>query len=286
MSRLTKFQYFPDLPRELQNIIWDFYRNQRGLRHYITVLGNQRFYASIDIDTNQFMHTYVSALTAANQANSRWPESHPASKKKFNIINLIGQHGVPEAGSFAKSIVTTKEKELALWTKRHSLHIRCRFEDDVFFFDGSDTGICLRPMSHLSKSTLLLEPNHWLRKVRHLAIQLRPVQSNLDNQSKHVIVTLPKLKNLYLVVYRDPQCVYGAPRNWRHFKKDMMDEHNFLPFETFSQLHAEHPGKKCICAKMATGAESVQRRMRRVISGLRGLVRRHHVDIKIVVDPY
>ncbi|OTA97878.1 hypothetical protein M434DRAFT_372725 [Hypoxylon sp. CO27-5] len=286
MSSLTKFQYFLDLPRELQDMIWDFYRNQRGPRHYITVFGGKRFYASIDIDTNQFMHTYVNAMTAARKSKLRWPKGHAVSAKEFKTIHLIGQHSVPEAGNFAKSIVTTKEKERALWQKRQGLHIRCRFEDDVIFIDGSDSNICLRPMSHLNQSELSLEYDHWLRRVKHLAIQLRPVQSSLDGPSKNMIASLSELKNLYLVLYRDPQCVYGAPRNWRYFKKDAMDEHNFIPFEIFNQLHAEHPGKECRCEKTATGARIIRISMRRAICGYQGHVRGHDVDIKIVVDPY
>ncbi|KAI0842796.1 hypothetical protein F5Y06DRAFT_304491 [Hypoxylon sp. FL0890] len=287
MSLLTKFHYFLDLPVELQEMIWDFYRNQRGVRHYLTLLDNERFYACIDIDNNTFMNTYVNSNRVAQKANLRWPRHHPASGKEFEIVGLIGRHRIPEPGSFAKSINTTKDRERASWGKRRDLRIRIRLENDLVFVDAMDSWVCLRPLSSLGvgRFNLSLRYNHWFRSVRHLAIQLRALQSNLDIPSTAEIESLWKLENLYLVVYRDPQCVYGPPRHWRYFKKDFMDEYNFLPFETFNQLHPRHMDKECRCTKTANDAKQIQNLLREAIHDYRGFDDRGIV-IKIVVDPY
>ncbi|KAI1412545.1 hypothetical protein F5Y13DRAFT_190141 [Hypoxylon sp. FL1857] len=284
MSLLTKFQYFPILPREIQDMIWDFYRDQRGLRHYITIFGNVRFYASIDIDTNKFLRTYIAGTRV--KKNLRWPLNGPISEKEFEVIRLRGkEHRIPEPGNPAKSIITATGIERVLWDKRGDLYVRARLESDLIFVDGGDPRMLLRSISYLNWGTLSVEDTHWFRRVRHLAIQLRPNQRVLDEASAEVITSLRNLENLYLVVYRDPQCVYGAPRNWRYFNKDLMDEYNFLPFEVFNKLHPKHRGKRCRCGTTASGAEDIQDDLEGALCDYRD-IKDCDVDIRIVVDPY
>ncbi|KAI2618410.1 hypothetical protein GGR54DRAFT_153876 [Hypoxylon sp. NC1633] len=114
MSLLTKLQYFPRLPPEIQTMTLDFYCNRRGLRHYLTVSpGYGRFYACMDIDTHKFIHASVDPRTAvrleSRRRDMKWALDHPASGHEFEIVQLIGPYSFPEPGTFAKWIVSAKD---------------------------------------------------------------------------------------------------------------------------------------------------------------------------------
>ncbi|KAI2465744.1 hypothetical protein F4781DRAFT_13315 [Annulohypoxylon bovei var. microspora] len=261
---MPSFKYFLKLPVELQYMIWDCYRNQRGLRHYLMLAKiptNVRFYACINIDIDKFVYSYRGNKPRKQQL--RWPPSHPASGEEFEVIRLVGHYRTPELDIAARSIVATNSKDIETWAKKalNSLFLRINFAKDLVFVDGGDTGMCLRPISNLlvgfQQFLLIASNDHWFQRVRHLAIQLKQNQTHLDYYSLQAINLLSKLENLYLVVYRDPDCSYGAPRSWRHFDKALMDEYNFFPYDDFCRLHPHYDDRHCKCGETLTDARSV-----------------------------
>ncbi|KAK8856744.1 hypothetical protein PGQ11_012656 [Apiospora arundinis] len=55
---LTHFHLFPNLPAELQLMIWSFWRaDQPALRHYMGLTNNARYYAALNPTTREFIKT-------------------------------------------------------------------------------------------------------------------------------------------------------------------------------------------------------------------------------------
>ncbi|KAI0007456.1 hypothetical protein F4779DRAFT_642984 [Xylariaceae sp. FL0662B] len=270
MSSSQKFQYFPRLPVELQLMIWEFYRKQAGIRHYMGVnTKNERLYAAMDTEGNRFVNTYATI----NAPETRWPRSHPAAGEESQKIRLIGRHFVPDPGDEAKSLVTARHTEL--WNQRQALFLRIHFDKDLVFLDGGG-GSWDRPLSNLNGREWNLLNSRWFFEVRHLAIQVP--QRGLAVYAMGQVIAMQYLKSIHLVGYRDP---YRAPRTWSQFRKDLLDEYKFLPVEDFIRLHPNRQNIQCQCHKDAEIVNKIAGELRTFL-GRSGKV----VDVRSVVDPY
>ncbi|KAI0385738.1 hypothetical protein F5Y04DRAFT_291186 [Hypomontagnella monticulosa] len=144
MSAPTEFRYFSRLPPELRYMIWKFYHDQRGVRHYLTTTTNGCNYAAIDIDTNRFIRTFFDRnppYHAVIATRPEWPLGHPAAGEELVTSYFKGKHFclVPEAGSIAKSIIASKDPSFLL--EMPCLWVRMNPKQDVVFIDcqGLDT---------------------------------------------------------------------------------------------------------------------------------------------------
>ncbi|KAL7628555.1 hypothetical protein AAE478_000070 [Parahypoxylon ruwenzoriense] len=280
MSLLDKFYYFNRLPVEIQDMVWDFYRRRQGLRHYLTAYGQKssskpkRLYAALDPGTNRFIRTYGSSQIRF----SKWPVRHPAVGEEDSVIRLVGSYAAPDPGIYGRSIITAKGVEW--WKTRQALQIRINFHKDLVVIDGKDSGRCLNPLwTTVLSSQRPLADDHWIYRVRYLALQLGPT-SSLDLASEDVLSEMKELQTLYLVTYRSPDCVFGtSPRDWKGFDKNLMDEHNFFPFAEFKRIHLLHPKhRQCLCESNDNAAVDMMDDLSDVLDP--------RVNIKIMVDPY
>ncbi|KAI8635417.1 hypothetical protein F5Y19DRAFT_407702 [Xylariaceae sp. FL1651] len=89
------------------------------------------------------------------------------------------------------------------------------------------------------------------------------------------------LKELYLVIHRDPFCQYGPPRQWETFKRSALDRHNFLPFSEFIGHHPQDPAVKCKYEKNSERALVFENRVKENLGN-----RATTIKIAIVAGPY
>ncbi|KAI1496222.1 hypothetical protein F5X99DRAFT_401111 [Biscogniauxia marginata] len=276
------FHLFAKLPPEIRAIVWKFHLTRRGIRHYIVVSPRGRHYAAIDIETDTVLDTIITK----SMMEKCWPDG-PVRGERDSCIRLIGGNLTPEPGSLAKSIVTVNHTRS--WRKRSSPYIRIDFRRDLVYFGRGDP--CLRPLFSLRVSVephsyekLAADRTHWLRNVRHLAIQLDVNTSSLSPGDEVALKRLwykSKLKTLYLVSYRDPKCPYGPPRQWRNFSRGALDEHNFLPVDEFIKLHPTYPEIRCCCNLKTINSKLIKEKLQHWPRSGTAMVK-----IDIVVDPY
>ncbi|KAI1390330.1 uncharacterized protein F4822DRAFT_232927 [Hypoxylon trugodes] len=208
---------------------------------------------------------------------------HPASGEEGEMVPLMLTY-VPKGGDPAKSIITAKDKEW--WTcKKHYTSVRINFRKDLIVFDGEKTRSSLGYLSPFNWHFRQLDGLHWFKRVRHLAIQLRPCQLRLDDEAVMEIESMPELETILVVVYRDPNCIYGAPRTWRTFHKGLMDEYNYISYETFEKHHPQNKKFRCACCKFGDSARFIQRYLKDRIGSYWNYVC-EDVDFRVVADPY
>ncbi|KAI1428048.1 hypothetical protein F5Y12DRAFT_70775 [Xylaria sp. FL1777] len=275
MPPSTTFHLFNRLPREIQDMVWRLHRERRGIRHYLTESQPAtRHYAAIDIETNLFAQT----LLTKRVANTFWDENdRPIRGESDAKIQLIGVNYVSQPGDFAKSVSTAKYP--VTWRKVSRPQIRINYTTDVVVLEG--VFVCLRPVFRLQHAlpiqwTDLL--HHWLRNVQYLAVNAGSCRMGIQTR----IATLPALEQVYLVIYRDPECRYGAPRHWRNFDKSLLDTHNFLPFDDFVNLHPSNANIECDCETNDFRALEVRAAFRRAFLD----EGQPNMSISIVADPY
>ncbi|TGJ78708.1 hypothetical protein E0Z10_g10054 [Xylaria hypoxylon] len=235
MRSPTTFHVSTQLPKEIRDMIWKFHREHRGIRHYFTESPHGcRHYAAVDIETGLFARTILTPRIAGTY----WDDGkdRPIKGESDAKIRLIGYNYVSKPDDFAKSVATAKYPRT--WRKVAKPYIRMNYTTDVVVLEG--IFVCLKPVFPLQHSlpgdfTELDE--HWLTNVRYLAVNVASCRMSVENP----IATLVNLEHLYLDIYRDPECRYGAPRHWKDFDKTLLDTRNFLPFIDFINLHPSHP---------------------------------------------
>src|SRR5437868_9647213 len=106
MRSPTSFHLFPQLPPELQDLIWKCHRERRGIRHYFVKSGDScRHYAAIDIETGLFANTFLTK----RHIKTYWDDDcRPIKGETDYKIRLTGSRYVSEPGDFAKSVTTSK----------------------------------------------------------------------------------------------------------------------------------------------------------------------------------
>ncbi|KAI1120571.1 hypothetical protein F5Y10DRAFT_123724 [Nemania abortiva] len=307
--RPTTFPRFRELPEtpekdKIQEKIWKFYREQRGVRHCLTETPDASWrYEAIDLDTRLFANT----LLTDDTANKYWKtipredikpreykpgEKRPGPSKQpyidiYKPINgecddkilLPGAYTTAEPGGDPYSASEGKRIDAPC--------IRANYKKDIFML--RKRGISGRGLFPKLDDENVPNRGHieaWLPHAQYLA---------LDASSEHVMFLqdrLPRMKNLkhiYVVANRDPMCPYGAPRSYGGFERTMLDEWNFLPYDKFEALHPKSPGMTaagypCPCVSYMLHEGRLMHR--NYIEWLAEKCGIRELPISLVVDPY
>ncbi|KAI1346155.1 hypothetical protein F5Y01DRAFT_322048 [Xylaria sp. FL0043] len=287
MSGPTTFYYFRNLPQEVQNRIWQLHREHRGIRHYLTHSNHSgpatRHYTAIDIETDRFIRTILTRGTARNFWNE---EGEPIRGESDAKVRLIGTNWASDAGRSAMSLTTASiipfvsPPTWSFWSKKFNPVIRINYKTDVVVLESDFN--CLQPLFRLQHRLGLpfrqdLQ-DHWLRHVQHLAVNTGGCRMGVERD----IAKLPSLEQLYIVVYRDPECCLRRPRGWANFDKSLLNEHKFLPYDDFVNLHLSLTVQPCGCELNSYRSNEVLGWFQRAfdIEGVQDM------KISIVADPY
>ncbi|KAK8001633.1 hypothetical protein PG991_013855 [Apiospora marii] len=178
MPPLDHFHVFPNLPIELQLMIWSFWRaDQPVLRHYMSLFNDTRFYAALDSSTKMFVRT-ASRSVASEQNDPLDPMEH---KIRFTnrIQTILGQHGNPLSvvlRPYSYSNVAVRYRQLApafAWVN---------FEKDIFNIENINHRLDGRfrfLMHNIGvKIPKPLAPNHWASRIQTLTLRTdcRPIR--------------------------------------------------------------------------------------------------------------
>ncbi|KAI0429259.1 hypothetical protein F5Y09DRAFT_264350 [Xylaria sp. FL1042] len=278
MLHSRTFHPFKRLPPEIQDKIWQFHRQHRGIRHYLTQTEPvTRHYAAIDIETNRFVRTLVTHGTASKF----WDEDDkPIRGESDAKICLVGTHTVFTSGCRAESPTTVKGSPVRpLLSNVNRPRIRINYKTDVVVLESHF--VCLQPAFKLQHRLPFQRAdleNHWLRHVQRLAISTSGCRMGVERR----IAALPSLEHLYLVVYRDPECWCGAPLRWKNFDKSLLDVHKFLAFDDFVDLHRSYTTRPCDCELNGFRANEILATFLRAFD-TEGV---QDMKISIVADPY
>lgn len=137
------FHFFPKLPPELQLMVWQHYRQDRGsVRHYLRLMLNRRYHTAYNTKTG-----YYERATAQAGAVTQWDPVDPDMTK----IQFIGhvrsvpdyRHHDPEVESQRRDLAVG----MALFGNKGgpgprlrsvtTTHAWVHFADDIFVFDSS-----------------------------------------------------------------------------------------------------------------------------------------------------
>ncbi|KAI1290520.1 hypothetical protein F5Y03DRAFT_62933 [Xylaria venustula] len=267
----------PGLSPEIQNRIQELRRQRGGIRHYLTESeGSIRHYGAIDIETNLFAETYITR----GDARRFWDmNGRPIRGETDSRIRLIGINYFAMPGGLATSVVTANFTLNSPWCFKSAPNIRINYNKDVVVMEGMYN--CLIPAFNLRKRLPFSRSDlagHWLENVQLLAVHTSSIPRTVDR----TIAALPMLLHLYLLVHRDPQCVYGAPRTWPDFSPSLLEQRKFLPFHHFAALHPRNPSVRCDCEVDAYRSHEMERILRRALLHFD----KSYVKITIVADPY
>ncbi|KAI0818270.1 hypothetical protein GGR55DRAFT_68618 [Xylaria sp. FL0064] len=276
------FYYFRSLPRDVQNRIWELHREHRGIRHCLTLSGplNERHYTAIDIETDRFIRTQLTRGTALNFWNA---EGEPIRGESDAKIRLIGTNKVSLPGMEAKSLTTVGQSVFrAYWYPQFQPYIRINYKKDVVVLESDF--VCLEPVFRLQHRVPFQRAdlqNHWLRHVQHLAVNTSGCRQGVERRSS-IVAALPSLEQLWIIVYRDPECCLHEPMSWANFDKSLLDEHKFIPYHHFVNLHRSLTNQPCDCELDGYRSNEILAAFQRAfdVEGVQDM------NISIVADPY
>ncbi|CAJ2501297.1 Uu.00g041500.m01.CDS01 [Anthostomella pinea] len=282
------FHLFPRLPPELRALIWTFHKNSRGIRHHLVESEHGRHYAAIDIEVD----TYARTILTEAKTHAHWDGGgRPKGLEGDAKVRFVGDNYVSEVEDFAKSVVTARHPQL--WRRKISLYVRFNYKWDVLFLAGRTS--CFSPLFSLSlmrvagrlPDLVAGTGGHWFVNVQHLALQLQrtgtgstPGTGTMAGELDAVLPRMPMLKDVFLVVYRDPMCHWGPPRRWTVFKRAMLDGQNFLPVAEFIARHpdGDRVGTFCECDLDDGEAKGIKSSLQRSLPA--------SVSVTVVADPY
>lgn len=151
-----------------------------------------------------------------------------------------------------------------------TLQIFVNFKEDVFYFSSWEFP-CVRrhrslsrveraalrvtrPLRHRVELVTLQSSDKWIEKIEKIALHAPSLYTSprsfiLHPNDKVSLTHMPRLKKIYLVIPRDPECYHGPHRTWVHAQ---VNEDGFLLYRDFVQLHdalqvGPTGGKECKC---------------------------------------
>lgn len=226
------------------------------LRHYFTRSSvwrprGSRHYAAYDFLRHIFVDNRIPYLIPG----------YPEIVAREDVIELDEAFHIPKPGS------TTFPPK---WMYKRPLKTYVNFKEDIFYFSSSKfpcvggsssierlERVILRASRSLRHRVELVCLHHkctWMQSIEKLAVHVPTLLTNprgflLNRNDRLIMSEMLNLKQVYLVVPRDPLCYHGSHRHWLHARPN---EDGFLLYSDFVALHTRLQnsalgGKPCNC---------------------------------------
>lgn len=243
----TEFRYFPRLPREIQEMVWEYYDASEPItRHYFFNSDHGRCYVAMDAERG----VLTSGLTKAK--NPPAMRLDPASETVFHKIQFAGR-GVCTT-SLATPLRDMWELRPSSWAKAKGappLSAYVNFDRDVFAFQNLPDGMhdpfrFLTVPINSKNMTPSKMHKEWMARIQRAAIYppegkrrygvnwTTPHCTHMPDAIRH----MTSLKTLYVVV--SPQlrgCNFARFSVWEIPADMTKDMDGFVKLTDFCELH-------------------------------------------------
>ncbi|KAK9777005.1 hypothetical protein SCAR479_06406 [Seiridium cardinale] len=203
---MQKFEYFPELPRELQLMVWEFHEaNTTSVRHYIHVIEhwNVGIYVATDPKTNKRVGTY-----AISEGITQSEVPDPAVAPCFevqpfnNMFCLLYPRDITLA-TFDVDLIPRRDNSFAY-------SVWMNFKIHTFCFIPKPLGDYRNVLQYLEEDDGFGAPSssnmntlHWFCSIQNLELLVDTRADRLADFDRRALTEHPSLRNVTLHVTMD-----------------------------------------------------------------------------------